>query len=108
MLIRLLLTLMLAMAGIPAAAMPCHDAAPVEAPMAGHSMTHSMPLPDHAPSRDAAPTGHFCVGCIPPVALLGARVEAPPAMPAAAPVARTLRLDPGRGDPPSLPPPRDA
>lgn len=108
MLLRLLLTLMLAMVAVPAAAaMPCHDSAAADtmtAAMAAGAMTGRHHRP--APMPDPATAAHFCVGCVPPSSLVGARLAAPALIPAAPPAARVARLDLGGGDPPSLPPPR--
>jgi len=100
MLLRLLLTVMLALVAVPApAVMPCHDTATAtRMPMAGHSMP--------APAPDTTQPPHFCTGCVPPSAMLGARVIVPAPRPAAPPVARIARLDLSGNDPPSLPPPR--
>jgi len=100
MLLRLLLTMMLALVAIPApAAMPCHDTATATTmPMTGHHMP--------APAPDKAQPPHLCAGCVPPSAMRGARIAAPASLPAARPVARIAHLDLGGNDPPSVPPPR--
>jgi hypothetical protein len=102
MLLRLLLTVMLALVAIPApAAMPCHDT--------GAAMTMNMPgQPAPAPAPDKGQPPHFCTGCVPPSAMMGTRVSPPVLLPGAPPVARIAQLDLGGNDPPSLPPPRAA
>ncbi len=102
MLLRLLLTVLLALVAVPApAAMPCHDATTASArPMTGRHLP--------APIHDQAQSPHFCTGCIPPTAMLGVRIAAPALLLSAPPLARVARLDLGGDDPPSLPPPRMA
>lgn len=68
--IRLLLSIVALLLALPASAAPaCHEPAPVSA---SASMHHHGRAPD-APA--AAP--HDCLGCVPPVFLIGGVVAAP-------------------------------
>jgi hypothetical protein len=100
MLLRLILAVMLMLGGVAAdAASPCCDTPKMSShSMAGHSM------PNEAPAK-ALPV-HNCIGCVPPSDLLAARIAEPILPIAIPPVAGVMRLDLGRGVPPSLPPPR--
>jgi hypothetical protein len=95
--VRFLLALLLAAFAVPAAAAP-----------ACHGDGGSMVMADHrAPARpDTAPPAHVCVGCVPVADWLRERVAAPIVPPAPGPVARIVRLAPGIGAAPALPPPR--
>lgn len=100
MLVRLLLTLLLALFAAPAMATDCHGA------KAAH---HEMPSGHDAPApSDEALAPHACVGCIPPSDWLGARLDTPPLAPSADPVASVTALRLGQAPPPALPPPRRA
>lgn len=105
MLLRLLLAVMLMLGGVAAdAASPsCHDMPA----MSGQAMA-ARPMPGAAPGvpvRGTLPT-HDCIGCVPPSALLPARIAEPIPPIAIPPLASVVRLDLGRSIPPSLPPPR--
>lgn len=100
--IRLLLAFMSLLVALPAVAAPaCHMAA--AAPTASAPMSHHQQH-DPAPAEQPAPE-HGCIGCIPPDTRVSG-VAAPALLPAAAPVARTSRLERAPPAAPLPPPPR--
>ena len=99
MLLRLILCLLIAALGSPAAAVECHEAPAMRMTMLAHAGG-----PVQHPHEAVAP--HACVGCIPPE-MLRANVFATPLAGSSMPALRMMTaFVPGRGTPPALPPPR--
>jgi len=103
MLLRLILSLLLAAVALPGSVLamaPCHDA-PAMMAMPAH---HAAPTaPTH---REDAAGVHICLGCIPP-ASLAPRLVLHPAMLGDAPlISHVARFDTGDAPTPATPPPR--
>ena len=101
MLVRLILSLLLAAFTLPAmASAPCHDTPAPMAMAAGHSMPA---MPTH---ENKAIVLHDCMGCIPPSSLKSGADIGAPLRPAEIRIAGFTRLDPGTAPAPATPPPR--
>jgi hypothetical protein len=101
MLVRLILSLLLAAFTLPAmASAPCHDTPAPMAMAAGHSMP-AMPV-----HQDKAIALHDCMGCIPPSSLKSGADLGAPLQPAEIRIAGFARLNPGKAPAPATPPPR--
>jgi len=101
MLVRLILSLLLAAFTLPAMATgPCHDTPTPMAMAAGHSMPAA---PAHG---DKAIVAHDCIGCIPPSTLKNGADIASPLKRAEIRITGFARLNPGKAPAPATPPPR--
>ena len=105
MLVRLILSLLLAALTLPAmAALPCHDAPAPETAMSHHAMPMpAAPTPAH---DDKAVMGHACIGCIPPSTLRTGAAGAPALKTAETRMIGAVTFIPGTASAPATPPPR--